>query len=109
MEWDFIYIGSAPAEEDCVQVNMDNSCYPAQMKEECKRYIKALIRVYGEEPDGCILTIKWENHDFGSYCEVVCKYDTNSQEAVDYAFRVEEGLLTWNDVPEDHIKKKLLS
>ena len=40
--------------------------------------------------------IKWFEHDFGSYCEVVCWYETEDEKALDYAFRCEnEMLLTW--------------
>lgn len=92
---DSIMIGATPYEEDCAQVGSDN--YHTRARAECNRYIECLRKVYGNEPVGARLYIKSNPHDFGSYLEVECKYDENNEEAIAYAFRVENGLATWDD------------
>jgi hypothetical protein len=53
---------------------------------------------FGPEPEGAWLSVKWFEHDFGPYCEVVCYYNTDIQASVQYAFRCEDDLpATWND------------
>ena len=91
---DFIYIGPCPAEEACSQIGVTEG-FERINRLECHAYIQALRKVYGPEPDGAFLYTKRENHDFGSYFEVVCKYDENNEIATDYAYRLENGLLTW--------------
>jgi hypothetical protein len=95
---DYLYLGSAPHGEDCVQVSRDSDYLPA-MRAECLRYIDALRGHYGPEPDGARITIKKEAHDFGGYLEVVCVFDDNDEEAVDYALALEDGLEHWPTVP----------
>jgi len=94
---DSIVIGSAPTEEDCVQVKSGHIYLPS-MRKECKRYIELLRRKFGVEPDGAILCIKEIAHDFGSYLEVVCDYDPDKMEAIEYAYRCEnESPQTWDE------------
>lgn len=85
---DWVYIGSAPAEEDCVQLDPKVDYIPA-MKAECERFIRAIRKVVGEEPPGAKLKIKSELHDFGPYYEVVCEYDVDDEQATAYAYRAE--------------------
>ena len=85
---DYVYLRPAPAEENCVQVGEPN--YLERALAECLRYIDLIRRVCGPEPPGARLRIKWELHDFGRYAEVVCEFDDDVPEAVDYAYRVEE-------------------
>lgn len=92
---DYITIGSVPCDEDCAQVGDEN--YSVKAKAECRRYIEALIAHYGDGPDGTYLTVKGFPHDFGTYYEVVCVYDDDDAESVDYAFKVEAGLQRWPD------------
>ena len=91
---DYINIGPVPCDEDCAQVGREG--YREQAVEECSRFIKLLRKTFGDEPEGARLAIKWFAHDFGSYCEVVCWYETEDEKARDYAFRCEnETPLTW--------------
>ena len=93
---DFINIGSTPSEEDCAQVGSDG--YYEKATEECHRYLKCLRQHFGLEPVGAKLGIKGFDHDFGTYYEVVCYFDTEDREAIDYAFRVESGAPgRWSD------------
>ena len=90
----YLYLGSAPAGEDCVQVRPDVDYWPAMLA-EVRRYVQALRAVYGPEPDGALITIKRESHDFGSYVEAVVTFDDDNEEAAAYAYRVEAGLEYW--------------
>lgn len=85
---DFISIGPAPYDEDCVQVSIGESYLP-KMRKECQRFIELLRKKFGNEPLGARLYIKSEQHDFGPYLEVVCEYDENEAESVKYAFELE--------------------
>ena len=94
MSRDYITIGPCPAEENAVQVGCDNYSYLAQ--EQCRKYLKRIREMLGPEPEGAQLQIKSFPHDFGSYYEVVCYYDPNNEESVDYAFKCEaESPVTW--------------
>ena len=93
---DYISIGSAPSEEECVQVGSED--YSTRARKECQRYIATIRRVCGDEPDGARLVIKDFPHDFGTYYEVVCYYDNFYPKSFGYASWVEEnGPLTWDE------------
>jgi hypothetical protein len=91
---DLLYIGPCPADEPCAQTGITEGAERLN-RAECSIYIEALRKVYGPEPENAFLMIKRESHDFGSYFEVVCRYDDTDAEAVDYAYKVESGLGTW--------------
>lgn len=93
---DHLYIGPAPCDEDCAQIGVTEGASRLN-RLECEAYINALRIVYGPEPDGAFLETKAERHDFGTYREVVCYYDTDNREAALYAFKVESGLRTWSE------------
>lgn len=84
---DFLTLGPTPCEEPCAQVGQPH--YRQKAMEECTRFIQLLREKFGPEPEGACLRVTWFPHDFGSYCEVVCSYNTDSQAAVDYALRCE--------------------
>lgn len=91
----YIELGSAPANEDCVQVGSED--YAERAAKECREYIGLIRRFCGVEPDGAVLKIKAFPHDFGAYYEVVCWYDEDNEEAGNYAWRVEkEAPTTWD-------------
>jgi hypothetical protein len=93
---DILDLGPTPAEEKCAQVGQDN--YHEVSRREANAYIKQLRRMFGEEPAGARLTMKSYPHDFGSYLEVVVKFNENDEEAVEYAFKLEGNLPgEWDD------------
>ena len=93
---DFIDVGAAPTHEDCAQVGADG--YFDRARRECRAYIALLRRVMGEEPQGARLAVKTNPHDFGTYLSVVCYYDDEHPESVDYAFRCESEMpMHWDD------------
>lgn len=93
--FDEISVGCTPASEDCAQVGSDG--YYERAMKECRAYINQLRRVYGEEPDGAKLKIKAFPHDYGSYHEVVCRFNENNEDAAEYAYKLEEGCDVWDD------------
>ena len=96
MTREYITIGSSPIEEDCVQVGTEN--YMKRSNDECHRFILLIRKKNGDEPVGASLRIKMFTHDFGTYCEVVCYYDENNEEATEYAFDCETNTpMTWED------------
>lgn len=88
MSRDYIDIGPAPCDEECVQVSPDGNYLPA-MRTECNRFIELIRKKLGPEAGAARLSVKTERHDFGSYLEVVCYFDTDEKEGMDYAFRCE--------------------
>lgn len=84
---DYLTIGATPPGEECAQVGSDG--YYERAKKECRAFLNQLKRQFGDEPKGADLRVKGFSHDFGTYYEVVCYYDEESEEAADYAFRLE--------------------
>jgi hypothetical protein len=93
LEW--IDIGSTPPEEDCAQVGSIN--YREKALEECHRYIDVIRKKLGPEPQGARLGIRSNEHDFGTYYEVVCYY--SDEDGLNYALACEGyGPKTWDDI-----------
>jgi hypothetical protein len=91
---DFVTLGTAPVDEPCAQLGWGD--YDDTVKEECRRFIRRLRQTFGDEPSGARFVIKSFDHDFGTYYDVVCLFDTDDEEAAHYAYRCEEELpLTW--------------
>ena len=84
---DYLNIGSSPCCEDCAQVGSDD--YFEKSRIELRAFRNQLIRVFGEPPFGAELRIKAFPHDFGTYHEVVCYFDDNEPESMEYAFHLE--------------------
>lgn len=97
---DYEVLSSTPINEDCVQVS-SNTNYLEPMREECSRYKQMLIDRF-PIPEYLApyvgFAIKRFDHDFGGYYEVVIKYNTDNEEAVDFMVFVENNLPeTWDD------------
>lgn len=93
---DYLDIGSTPWQEECAQVGTEG--YWERARAECRRYIEAIKRKFGPEPQGARLAVKSNPHDFGDYLSVVCWFDEANEEARRYAFLCEsDGPATWDD------------
>jgi hypothetical protein len=91
---DYLTLGSTPWNEDCACVGEEN--YHDRAIAECARFIQLLRTTFGPEPEGAALSVKWFPHDFGHYVEVVCYFNTDIPESVEYAARCEdETPKTW--------------
>lgn len=84
---DYLTIGEVPSGEDCEQLGSNYDGLKARA--EHRAFINQLRRAFGPEPEGADLRIKSFPHDFGTYSEVVCYFDDNDEEAVNYAFKCE--------------------
>lgn len=99
---EYVEIGPVPPDEECAQVGDPD--YRSKALKECRRYIRLIRKKKGLEPEGAELKIKWFQHDFGSYAEVVCYYDENNKKAIDYAFRCEsKGPQKWEKEEEEDV------
>jgi len=84
---DYISIGSTPCDESCAQVGSPD--YYERSRKECTAFKHQLVRVFGEPPGSAILVTKTFPHDFGEYREVCVSYEDESEEALDYASKLE--------------------
>jgi hypothetical protein len=92
---DFLSLGPTPYAEACAQVGTTD--YQAQALHECRRFIALLRHIFGNEPEGARLVVKGFAHDYGTYYEVICRFDPNDQAAVNYAFRCDHATpATWD-------------
>ena len=99
---DYTSIGCSPVHESCAQLNTDD--YTERARRECRALIRQLIRMYGEPPPGARLAIKSCPHDLGTYYEVVCYFDPADADALDYAYRCEDGLPEhWDEAASEQL------
>ena len=92
----YLALAPAPIEEDCAQVGTPG--YQSRHLAECARFIQLLRKKFGPEPEGARLGVKWFDHDFGEYCEVVCYLQHRLPASVEYAYTCEANLpATWDD------------
>lgn len=93
---EYLNIGCSPVDEKCVQVGEEN--YIARSLIECNLFMKAIRNKCGIEPRGARLVVKKFTHDFGPYHKVCVLYDEMSEEAVEYAIKVErDAPTTWEE------------
>lgn len=86
---DQIEISCTPWAEDCEQLGRDYR--PHIARAECRAFANQIRRVIGEEPGNARLKITSNPHDFGTYHEVACIYNSDSEVETDYAFKCESG------------------
>ena len=92
---EILYIGASPSNEDCAQVSTHRDYMP-QMRAELYAYQRQLERTY-PPPKSAEYRIKWENHEFGRYGEVVAVFDPNDPYEVEWALMSEYGCEDWDD------------
>jgi len=93
---DRLELGPNPSDESTIQIGEDN--YRQRAIEEGRRYIELIRKKLGPEPEGARLKITSNSHDFGTYYEVVCEYDDEFPEAINYAYACDsDGPKTWDD------------
>ena len=103
MVMDYLPIGCAPTDEDCVQISRDKP-YRDAMEAELKRYKAGLERYFAEQMAGTSvrLRIKWYPHDFGEYGEVEAAYDDKDRASAQVAFLIEGNTpCTWDDLENE--------
>lgn len=103
-----IYLGECPCDEPCQQLGTD-TYDPIMAQAECRALINQIRRICGNEPDGARLKIKANPHDFGTYHSVEVYYQTDNEQATEYAFQCEEKYPeTWDDEARFELQRALL-
>lgn len=97
---DYMFLGSAPADEECAQVGTDE--YADRARVECiayKKQIARLVAAAGKEiPAKAAIITKGQSHDYGTYYEVAVRFDDNDADACDFAYWLEEHMPgKWDD------------
>ena len=88
-----IDLGPVPADEDCIQTADPD--YEVKALEECNRWLLLLRASYAEahgcmpEDHGAKLRVRGSSHDFGTYYEVVVRFDEDDHRALQAAFWLE--------------------
>ncbi len=90
MASDYIALGSAPLNEEGVQVRSGTD-YAPEMIAECDRFRAMLIKKFGHLY-GINFKVHKFLHDFGPYYEVIVVFAAEDEEAVDNADFVERNL-----------------
>ena|ERR1700756_4621780 len=99
---EYVEIGPAPFDEDCAGIGQEN--FAERNRAECQAFRNQLRRELGEEPEGASLAIKSNPHDFGTYREVVCKYEDDNEAAIAYAYRCEsDAPAQWDDQAREEL------
>ena len=96
---DYLYLGPTPSDENCAQVGNDN--FREQCNKEMEMYIDQLKRLFPEVAGhkGMRFNKNWQQHDFGSYGEVVITYNDEDEEQETLALRIEWNLPTkWDEI-----------
>jgi len=86
---DHLDLGSAPSDEDCAQVGIDDN-YEVRARRECRALINQLKRLCGDPPPAARFRIMANPHDFGTYYSVVIDFDSGDEAAAAYAYRCDE-------------------
>jgi len=89
MSYDHLDLGSAPTDEDCAQLGMDDN-YAVCARRECRALIHQFKRLCGDPPPSAYFRIHENPHDFGTYLSVAIHFDPNDPDAVAYAYRCDE-------------------
>ena len=93
-----IDLGSAPADEEPVEVDPNTDYIPA-MKEECLSYKKLLEEKFPEYAKfDCYFKIIRNSHDFGTYYSVGIMFNADKPRSESYAIFVANNTpMTWDD------------
>lgn len=97
-------IACTPAGEPCEQLGENYNALKARY--ECRVFMDQLIRKFGHPPVGARLTITSNPHEFGTYHSVAVKYNPDSDEAVEYALKLEsETPEFWDDIAKEQLNE----
>jgi hypothetical protein len=89
VDYDELTLGSTPCSERCAQVGA--TLYYDLAKMEISAYAKQIERMFPNMPEGCFLKRSSNPHDFGTYYELAIKFDSNDEEAVKFAYELEDN------------------
>lgn len=83
-------LGPTPGDEDSAQLGTCD--YRIRVRHEGRAYIGQLVRMFGSPPAGTDFRLESFPHDFGTYHEVVVRFDPSLKTAVEFAYHVERNL-----------------
>ena len=84
----YIPLGPVPCDEDHAESGMRD--YARNAHKECRAYIQAIRRKLRPPPQGATFEVKaFDHQDFGTYYEVIVRYDRAYPASVAYALRCE--------------------
>ncbi len=93
---EFIELGQVPWKEKPTPIGDPE--YRLNAIRECETFIEAIRNYLGYEPIGAGLSCQAFVHDCGTEYQVVCYYDKDHPEAIQYAHRCErQAPATWED------------
>lgn len=105
--FDSIEIGTTPSEEDCAQVGSKDYDYYELVKMELESFHRQLLRAFPNTPDGIRFKKQSNPHDFGTYYDLVIRFNSDSEEAVNYAFNIENNTpKQWDDQARSELESK---
>jgi hypothetical protein len=94
---DELYLAPTPVCEPCAQLGQPD--YFAQTRRETRAFLDQLLRHFGEPPAGAWFKVRRCHHEFGTYHDIVVRFDDQVEEAVEFAYRAEDELpLYWDDI-----------
>jgi hypothetical protein len=95
MRYETISLGPVPYDEDCQQVGSKN--YSESLAQfEVRTFIRQLEGLFKVVP-GAYFRVTKNDHDFGMYYDATIKYDGCDDEAIEFAYNVENNLpATWD-------------
>ena len=106
MNYYTLSVGCTPCDESCEQLGPNYN--PGRAKAECRAYINQLKRQFGEPPPDTSYRITNNPHDFGTYHEVEVKFNTEDEESVEYAFKVEgESPEKWDREAKKELRRTI--
>ena len=101
---DYIVLSSVPIEEECEQLGPTYD--PIKAQKELEVFKNQLERQFPKDGDfPGKLEIKYFDHDFGRYGEVVAHFDSNNEKSINWAFNIENELpLYWDEIAKKQLE-----
>lgn len=100
---DSLNLSPTPVGEECAQVGSED--YRKNALLECQAFTDQIRRQFGPEPAGAKLKVKSNAHDFGTYYDVNVEFDSNNDEAAEFAYLVEGGIPEyWDSEAKEFLK-----
>ena len=92
-----IIIGPGPYDESCAQLGHTPD-FARIARLECTLHRAALVAMFGPPPDGTVIAVRGNPHDFGTNFDLAVRFDDGDPTASAYALRLEaEGPGRWHD------------
>ena len=102
---DSVSLGPTPPGEDCAQVGTDD--YYKWTKIEIRAYAKQIQRLFPDMPPNVRLKISSNPHDFGTYHELEVVFNSNDEDAMNYAFDMENNTPEyWDELAKEELRSQ---